>query len=249
MIQLQEGGFIVWADLARAAIAEMYYPFEVHTDLFVGEGAADPPHIQAYEGNVQKNIYYGYAARPRCTYDAPSNTLAVVARSEHGVNFHFFHPPLTDLTVVVPPIEPPPIEPPVEPPPINPPVEPPEETMACTPVVPGQDVIQRSLNDLRTFCQTYCAPAHALPEYAGKFPYKADEIHENGLFIADGLIYFMMSDTGNWAKTLMNPDDKRDWESKRVSADNALFDYMRRRVGDAPASTSPGGALSGDVNV
>ena len=47
--------------------------------------------------------------------------------------------------------------------------------------------------------------------------YVNDEIHENGLFIADGLIYFMMSDTGNWAKILMNPDDKRDWESKRAS--------------------------------
>lgn len=239
-IQLLPGGIPVWADLARASISEMLYPFS-ESNVYVGEGAADPAHIQAREDGVQKNIYLGYAARPRAAWDSASNTFAVAARSESGVNFHFFRRPLTDLTVVIPPVEPP-----VEPPPIEPPVEPPvepEEPMACTPVVPPQDVVQRSLDSLRQFCQTYCFPG---PD---DHPYKADEIHENGLFIADGLIYFMMSDTGNWAKTLMNPDDKRDWESKRISADNALFDYMRRRVGDSPASTAPGGTLTGDVNV
>lgn len=101
-----------------------------------------------------------------------------------------------------------------------------------TPIAPPQNIIQDSLNNLRNFCQTYTAPANALPEYVGQKPYQNDEIHDNGLFIADGLIYFMMSDTGNWAKILMDPGDKRPWNEKRTDADNALFTYMRRRVGD-----------------
>lgn len=229
---------IVWADLVRTAIPNMYYPFR-QADVYVGEGASDPPHIQALERGVQKNIYNGFAARPRAAYDVVSNTFAVAARAENGVDFHFFRRPLKDLSVVIPPIEPPI-------PPVIPPVEP---DMPCTPVVPPQDVVKRSLDDLRQFCQNYVAPDNALPEYAGKKPYVNDEIHENGLFIADGLIYFMMSDTGRWAQVLMNPDDKRDWETKRHAADKALQDYMKARVGDKPASTMPGGAMSGDVNV
>ena len=108
----------------------------------------------------------------------------------------------------------------------------PEPPTDCTPVVPPQNIIQDSLNSLRHFCQNYTAPPNALPEYANTKPYVKDEIHDNGLFIADGLIYFMMSDTGNWAKVLMNPTDKRDWTAKRLDADAALQTYMRRRVGD-----------------
>jgi hypothetical protein len=241
IIQFRDG-VPVWADLARLAIPQMVYPYR-QNDIYTGEGATDPPHIQVLEGSTQKIVYYGWAARPRCAFDASANVFAICARGEHGVNFHFFSLPFTDLAPPVV-VEPPPVV--VEPPPVEviepPPVEPEEpDDMACTPVVPPQDVIQRSMDSLRQFCQTY--------EFQGNKPYVNDEIHENGLFIADGLIYFMMSDTGNWAKTLMNPDDKRDWESKRVSADNALFDYMRRRVGDAPASNAPGGTLSGNVNV
>ncbi len=229
----------VWADLARASIPRMLYPFN-QDSVFVGEGAADPPHVEALEDDVSKNIYNGYAARPRACYDQINNIFAVAARSKNGVNFHFFSRPLPNLNVEVPPVEPP-VEPPpvVEPPETEKPEEPDE--MACTPVVPQQDVIARSTEAIRQFCQTY--------EFNGQKPYVHDEIHENGLFLSDGLLYFMMSDTGLWAKILMNPDDKRPWEEKRQAADNALFSYMRQRVGDVPASQSPGGTMSGNVNV
>ena len=115
---------------------------------------------------------------------------------------------------------------------VIPPVDPPPVNTDCTPVVPTQNIIQDSLFVLRQFCQGYIAPPNALPEYANTKPYVNDEIHDNGLFIGDGLIYFMMSDTGNWAKTLMNPTDKRDWDTKRRAADAALQSYMRKRVGD-----------------
>lgn len=94
--------------------------------------------------------------------------------------------------------------------------------MSCTPVVPTQDIIKASTDNIRNFCQTFQAPD-------GSYPYMNDEIHENGLFLSDGLLYFMMSDTGLWAKVLMNPDDKTPWPEKRIKADNALFDYMRAR--------------------
>jgi len=102
--------------------------------------------------------------------------------------------------------------------------EPTEPPMACTPVVPPQDVIATSCNNIRNFCKTY--------EFNGGKPYENDQIDENGLFLADGIIYFMMSDTGLWGKILFNPDDKRDWNTKRQAAENALFKYMRERVGD-----------------
>lgn len=110
--------------------------------------------------------------------------------------------------------------------------EPEPPVIDCTPVVPPQNIIRDSLTALRHFCQNYVAPPNALPEYANTKPYVNDEIHEGGLFIGDGLIYFMMSDTGNWAKVLMNPTDTRDWTSKRLDADKALQTYMKRRVGD-----------------
>lgn len=97
-------------------------------------------------------------------------------------------------------------------------------TTDCKPVVPSQDVVRDSLNLLRNFCQTY--------EFNGTKPYVNDEIHMNGLFISDGLIYFMMSDTGLWAKVLMDPTDTRDWTAKREAADAALQKYMKNRVGD-----------------
>jgi hypothetical protein len=229
----------IWSDLVRAVIPEMFFPFR-QNDVYVGEGRTDPAHIQALENGIQKPIYYGVAERPRCAYDEESNIFAIASRGPNGVNFHLFRRPLPDVSVVVPPIEPP-VEPPI------PPVEPP--TMACTPVVPQQNIIADSMNALRSFCQSYIAPPHALPEYANRKPYEHDEIHENGLFIADGLIYFLMSDTGRWAQILMNPDDKRDWNTKRQAADAALFDYMRRRVGDVPANSAPGGAMEGNVNI
>lgn len=232
LIQFWDGSPI-WSDLARATIAQMYWPHR-SSDVFVGEGASDPAHIQVLEAGVQKNVFNGFAARPRSCYDEDSNTFAIVARGSTGVDLHLFRRPMKDLTIVVP-IPPDPIPPdPVDP-------EEPEEPMACTPVVPPQDIIAQSMDSLRRFCQTY--------EFQGNKPYVNDEIHENGLFIADGLIYFMMSDTGNWAKVLMNPDDKRPWHEKQASADAALYDYMRRRVGDVPASSTPGGNITGDVNV
>ena len=100
------------------------------------------------------------------------------------------------------------------------------------PVVPPQNVIRDSLNLLRNFCQTYVAPPDAFPQYANTKPYNSDELHIGGLFISDGLIYFMMSDTGLWAKTLMDPTDNRDWTAKREAADAALYKYMKNRVGD-----------------
>jgi hypothetical protein len=102
----------------------------------------------------------------------------------------------------------------------------------CKPVVPPQDVIRDSLNILRNFCQTYIAPPDSLPQYANTKPYINDEIHMNGLYIGDGLIYFMMSDTGLWAQVLMDPTDKSDWSTKRQKADLALQSYMKKRVGD-----------------
>lgn len=110
--------------------------------------------------------------------------------------------------------------------------EPEPPTLDCKPVVPSQNIIRDSLNVLRAFCQNYIAPINALPEYAGGRPYANDEIHSGGLFIGDGLIYFMMSDTGLWAKVLMDPTDTRDWDTKRRAADAALQSYMKRRVGD-----------------
>jgi hypothetical protein len=108
----------------------------------------------------------------------------------------------------------------------------PEPPIDCTPSVPPQNYIRDSLNVLREFCQNYIAPPNALPEYAGRKPYENDEIHEGGLYIGDGLIYFMMSDTGRWAQVLMNPTDTRPWDAKRFDADMALQTYMKRRVGD-----------------
>jgi hypothetical protein len=237
IIQLRNGQPI-WADLVRTSIPEMQYPFR-QNDVYVGEGAADPPHIQALENDIQKNIFNGYAARPRCAFDAEANIFAVASRSVAGVTFNFFERPLTDVTVVVP-------EPPIPEP--EPPIpEPPD--MACTPVAPGHDIIAASMSALREFCQNYVAPPHALPEYAGKKPYENDEIHENGLFLADGLLFFILGNTGRWAQIMMNPDDKRPPEEKRQSADAALHEYMRARCGDTPTQKVPGGTLSGDVNV
>lgn len=104
-----------------------------------------------------------------------------------------------------------------------PPLDKPEPIpMPCTPVVPQQNIIRDSTDNIRRFCQEFTLAD-------GSKPYANDEIHENGLFLSDGLLYFMMSDTGLWAKILMNPDDKRPWNEKRIAADNALFDYMRKR--------------------
>ena len=242
IIQLFRGEPI-WSDLARESIPEMFYPFRQGETVYIGEGRTDPPHIQALENGMQKNIYNGVAARPRCAYDEESNIFAIASHGSNGVNFHLFRRPFKDVSVVVPPVEPP-IDPPIEPP-----IDPEEPNMPCTPIVPQQNIIADSTAAIRNFCQNYVAPPHALPEYANTKPYANDEIHQNGLFLSDGLLYFMMSDTGLWAKILMNPDDKRDWNTKRESADAALFDYMRRRVGDVPASTVPGGAMEGNANI
>ena len=110
-------------------------------------------------------------------------------------------------------------------------------------VGPPQDQTKQSLDRLRTFCQTYVAPDNASPEYAGRKPYEADEIHENGLFFADGLYYFMLE---VWAPIMMDPDDASGWDSKRARADAALETYMRRRVGDTGAPV--GGTLAGPLS-
>ena len=243
IIQILQSG-PQWSDLVRTMIPGMLYPYEM-PNLFIGEGAGDPPHIECLDGPENINIFVGHAERPRAAC-IDNNLLGIASRDSQGTFFLLYERPYPNY--YIPPVEPP-IEPPVEPP-VEPPIDPEEpDDMPCTPVVPPQDVIKRSTDSIRQFCQSYVAPDNALPEYAGRKPYEADEIHENGLFLSDGLLYFMMSDTGNWAKTLMNPDDKRDWESKRVSADNALFNYMKERVGDKPAQSSPGGAIAGDVNV
>lgn len=219
MIQMTVDGPL-WSDLQRETVPEMFYPF-ITDVVTVGEGRTDPPHMQALEGDKQLNIYDGYAARPRACFDAQSNLYAVAARSENGVNFHFYRLPFE------------------------------EKPMACTPVVPPQNIVRDSTEAIRKFCQEYRVPDNTTDPVnfpPGSQPYKNDEIHQNGLFLSDGLLYFMMSDTGRWAQVLMNPDDKRDWESKRKSADDALFNYMRARCGD---NTSTGGLepLDGEVNV
>src|SRR5690348_2306810 len=70
---------------------------------------------------------------------------------------------------------------------------------------PPQDQTQQSLATLRTFCQTYEFPA-------GTKPYAADEIHTNGLFLSDGLLYFLLE---TWAPIMMDPDDASSWATKR----------------------------------
>lgn len=207
-----------WADIVRTDVPEMLYPF-IEEGIYVGEGASDPPHIQALEGTEQINVEDAVANRPRCCYDEQSNTFAIVASSNAGVTFYFYNLPLKK-----------------------------ENPVACTPVVPPQNIIADSTAAIRNFCQNYVAPSNSLPEYVGRKPYVGDEIHQNGLFLSDGILYFMMSDTGRWAQVLMNPDDKRDWDSKRRAADDALFHYMKARVGDPSASQSVG-SLSGNVNV
>lgn len=361
------GTEIRWSDIWRAVVPQMGYPFQVD-DVFIGEGATDPHHIQALEGSTQKNIWWGTADRPRAAYDANHNIFATASRGPAGVTFNFFNRPLPDLGIIPNPNPEPEPEPEPEPnlgnlpakvqatltkfydakcpkdddgdvilpqgeepirslvikaaeqvawehpnegwgtkradpgrpvssdtvsqktgnklvtwdyitdaggpngelkietcqgeditgqvyigpggdlgggkkftpqnhlddviPGPDPEPEPEPEPCNCTPVVPGHNEIAASLNSLRSFCQNYIAPANALPEYANTKPYVNDEIHDGGLYLADGLLYFMLSDTGNWAKILMNPEDKRSWDAKRADADAALQTYMRRRVGD-----------------
>ena len=117
--------------------------------------------------------------------------------------------------------------------PVNPEPEPmPDITL----VGPPQDQTQQSLNTLRQFCQTYEFPP-------GTRPYAGDEIHSGGLYLSDGLLYFLLE---TWAPIMMDPDDPSPWDTKRQRADAALQTYMRRRVGDT-GGVQPG-VLSGPIS-
>ena len=107
-IQLLDGP--IWADLERAAVPEMFYPYD-QLGIKVGEGRTDPAHIQALESGKQKNIYNGIAERPRCCYDGQSNIFAISSRSPQGVTFNFLRLPLPDVSVIILPPNPDPTEP------------------------------------------------------------------------------------------------------------------------------------------
>ena len=226
MIQLLNGQPI-WSDLARTSQPGMLYPY-YEADVYIGEGATDPAHIQAIESGVSKNIYNGVAERPRSAYDTGNNVFAIASRSGTGVLFQFMRRPLVDVTVVIPP-DPIPPDPEPEPP------DPEDPTMPWNCVLPPQDVVRDYIyNPLRKFCQDYTVPPSGNnPDYPpGTKPYVNDEIHVNGLFMSDGLGYFQWGDTSGFVKTLVNPEDTRPWNEKAPAALNSLIKYMKQRVGD-----------------
>lgn len=219
MIQLLNGQ-PVWADLVRASIPEMFYPYWEAT-IYVGEGRTDPAHVQALEAGKQKNILNQVAARPRAAYDSANNVFALASRSDEGVSFNFFRLPLPDLSVPPDPIPPDP--------------EPEPEPMPWNCVLPPQDIVRDYIyNPLRNFCQTYKVPPSGNnPAYPpGSMPYVNDEIHVNGLYMSDGLGYFQWGDTSAFVKKLVNPEDTRPWNQKAPDALNSLIKYMKERVGD-----------------
>lgn len=122
-------------------------------------------------------------------------------------------------------------------------------------VGPPQNQTAQSLAVLREFCMNYAVSEHGTsPEYPpGTKPYLnntiqskftlADGTQLEGLFVADGLEYFILE---TWAPIMMDPDDISGWDNKRARADAALQDYMRRRVGDGPATVT--GTLAGPIS-